>query len=111
MGLVIAHPHLYQGLGARVLRMTLQKDPKPCVVSRWRSGKESACQRKRCRRLRFNPLVGKIPWWRKWQPTPVFLPDESHGQRTLAVYSPWGCRTGHDLVIEHTANKWMQHLN
>ena len=87
MGLVIAHPHLYQGLGARVLRMTLQKDPKPCVVSRWRSGKESACQRKRCRRLRFNPLVGKIPWWRKWQPTPVFLPDESHGQRTLAVYA------------------------
>ena len=38
MGLVIAHPHLYQGLGAWVLRMTLQKDSKPCVVSRWCSG-------------------------------------------------------------------------
>ena len=32
----------------------------------------------------------KIPWRRKWQPTPVFLPGDSHGQRTLAGYSPWG---------------------
>ena len=38
----------------------------------------------------FNPRVGKIPWSRKWQPTPVFLPGESHGQRRLAGYSPWG---------------------
>ena len=38
----------------------------------------------------FNPWVGKIPWRRKWQPTPVFLPGESHGQRNLAGYSPWG---------------------
>ena len=35
-------------------------------------------------------LVGKIPWRRKWQPTPVFLPGEFHGQRSLAGYSPWG---------------------
>ena len=34
----------------------------------------------------------KIPWKRKWQPTPVFLSGESHGQRSLAVYSPWGCK-------------------
>ena len=34
--------------------------------------------------------VGKIPWSRTWQPTPVFLPGESHGQRSLAGYSPWG---------------------
>ena len=34
--------------------------------------------------------VGKIPWRREWQPTPVFLPGESHGQRSLAGYSPWG---------------------
>ena len=34
--------------------------------------------------------VGKVPWRRKWQPTPVFLPRESHGQRTLVGYSPWG---------------------
>ena len=36
------------------------------------------------------PWVGKIPWKRAWQPTPVSLPGESHGQRTLAGYSLWG---------------------
>ena len=44
----------------------------------------------RCRRHRLDPRVGKIPWRRQWQPTPVFLPEESHGQRSLAGYSPWG---------------------
>ena len=52
-------------------------------------GKESALQ---CRRPGFNPWVRKIPWRRKWQPTPVFLPGESHGQRGLVGYSPWGCK-------------------
>ena len=45
-----------------------------------------------CRRPRFDPWVGKIPWRREWRPTPGFLPGESHGQRSLAGYSPWGCR-------------------
>ena len=40
----------------------------------------------------FHPRVGKIPWRRKWQPTPVFLPGKSHGQRGLEGYSPWGCK-------------------
>ena len=40
----------------------------------------------------MDPRVGKIPWRRKWQPTPVFLPRESHGQRNLMGYSPWGCK-------------------
>ena len=44
------------------------------------SGKESACQ---CRRHVFNPWVGKIPWKRKWQSTPVSLPGKSHEQRSL----------------------------
>ncbi|CAI9180043.1 unnamed protein product [Rangifer tarandus platyrhynchus] len=52
-------------------------------------GKESTCQ---CRRLRFDSWVRKIPWRRKWQPTPVFLPGESHGPRSLVGYSPWGRR-------------------
>ena len=43
-------------------------------------------------RCRFNPWVRKIPWRRKWQPTPVFLPGEFHGQRSLVGYSPWGCK-------------------
>ena len=59
----------------------------------WLSGKESACQ---CRRLGFNPWVRKIPWSRKWQPTPVFLPGEFLGQRSLVGYSPGGLRDGHD---------------
>ena len=53
------------------------------------SGKESACQCRRGKRLEFHPWVGKIPWRRKWHPTPVFLPEISHGQRSLAGYSPW----------------------
>ena len=43
-------------------------------------------------RDRFDPWVGKVPWRRAWQPTPVFLPRESHGQRSLVGYSPWGCK-------------------
>ena len=54
------------------------------------SGKEFACHCRRCERFRFNPWVRKMPWRRAWQPTPVFLPGESHGQRSLAGYSPWG---------------------
>jgi len=53
----------------------------------WLSGKESVCQ---SRRHTFDPWVGKTPSRRKWQPTPGFLPGESHGQRSLAGYSPWG---------------------
>ena len=37
----------------------------------------------------LDPLVGKIPWNKKWKPTPVFLPGESHGQKSLVSYSPW----------------------
>ena len=42
-----------------------------------------------CRRHEFSPWVGKISWRRKWQPTPVFLPGKSHGQKSLVGYSPW----------------------
>ena len=44
------------------------------------------------RRPGFDPWVGKIPWRREWQPTPVFLPGESHGQGSLVGKSPWGCK-------------------
>ena len=56
------------------------------------SGKESVCQCRRCKRRGFEPWVGKIPWSGKWQPTPIFLPGKLHGQRSLAVNSPWSCR-------------------
>ena len=61
-----------------------------CGMPRWRSGKGSACQCRRHRRCGFNPWVTKIPWRRKWQPTPVLLPGNFHGQRSLEGYSPWG---------------------
>ena len=57
-------------------------------IPRWLSGKESACQRRRCRRRGFDPSVRKISWRRAWQPTPVFLPGEAHGQRHLSDNSP-----------------------
>ena len=56
----------------------------------WHSGKESFCQCRRHRRCGFNLWVGKIPWSRKWHPTPVFLLGESHGQWSLVDSSPWG---------------------
>ena len=56
------------------------------------SGKEPACHCRRHKRCGFNPWVRKIPWRTAWQPTPVFLPGESHGQRSLVGDSPWGCR-------------------
>ena len=55
--------------------------------SKWAShgagGKEATCQCRRHKKCRFDPLVGKIPWRRKWQPTPVFLPGEPQGQTSL----------------------------
>ena len=76
-----------------------QSWPQASCVSRWLalplwlSGKEPACQ---CRRLKFDPGVRKIPWRRKQQPTPVFLPE-----KYLAVYSPRCCkRVGHNLVTK-----------
>ena len=66
------------------------------------TGEELACQ---CRRHSFNPWVRKIPWRRKWQPTPVFLLGESRGRRSLVGYSPWG----HKRIIHDWAAKlWQQ---
>ena len=56
-------------------------------------GKESSCQCKRYRRFAFNPWVGKIPQRIAWQATPVFLPEESCGPRSLVGCSPQGCKS------------------
>ena len=53
---------------------------------------ESACQCRKHKRCWFDPWVGKIPWRRAWQTMPVFLPRDSHGQRSLAGYSQWGSK-------------------
>ena len=69
----------------------------------WHSGKESTCQ---CRRFKFDTWVGKLPWIRKWQLTAVFLPEKSHGWRSLVGYSPWG----HKRVGQKLATKQQQHF-
>ena len=66
------------------------------ALPRWLSGKVSICNAGDAENLGSIPesdsWVGKIPWSGKWQPTPVFLPGESHGQRSLAAYSPRGLK-------------------
>ena len=66
-------------------------------------GKESACS---AGNLGMMPGWGRSPGGRAWRPTPVFLPGEFHGQRSLAVYSPWGCKesdTTEKLMHTHQA--------
>ena len=71
-------------------------------LPRWLSGKESTCQSRTHRRCGFDSWVGKIPWRRKWQPIPVFLPGKSHGQRSLVGYSLWGHRVTCNWTYTHS---------
>ena len=59
------------------------------VVSKFPGGARGKEPTSQCMRCAFNPWFGKIPWKRQWQPIPMFLPGESHGQRSLAGSSPW----------------------
>ena len=70
----------------------------PKGLSLWQNGKESAYRR--LKRRRFHPWVGKIPWCRKWQPTPVFLPGKFHGQTSLVGYSPWSHKESDTHTID-----------
>ena len=56
----------------------------------WLSGKESACNAGDLGNVGSIPRLGRSPGGGKWQPTQEFLPGESHGQRSLVGYSPWG---------------------
>ena len=88
------NPYISRIFGKFIMLISLE-------LPRWLISKESACH---CRRCRFDPWVRKIPWRRKWQPTPVFLPGKSHGQwslQSMAGYSPWGCkRVRRNLVMK-----------
>ena len=66
------------------------------MLPRSLSGKESVCQCRRPKRLGYYSWVRKIPWSRKWQTTPVFLPGKFHGLRSLVCYCPWGHRVKHN---------------
>ena len=68
--------------------------------------KESACHCRRHKRHGFDPWVGKIPWRRAWQPTPIFLPGESHRQTNLAGFSPWSHKESYITeATQHTARQ------
>ena len=86
------------------LRITILSIQGCSDLPRQLSGKESTWQCRRSRRCRFNPWVRKIPWRRKWQPTPVFLPGETRGQRSLDGYSPWGRKASDTTECMHTIN-------
>ena len=75
--------HFYLGKGADVGILDTKE-------AGYRSSYRHCAQSRRHRRRGFNPWVRKTPWRRKWQPTPVFLPGKSHGQSSLAGYSPQG---------------------
>ena len=75
------------------------------VVPRWLSDKRI---RFPMQEMKVRSQVGKVPWRRKWQPTPVFLPGKSHGRRSLVGYSPWG----HKIVRHNWASQqqqWFSH--
>ena len=74
----LSHANMTTG---KTIALTIQ------MLHYWLSAKEFACN---ASDTWFDSWVRKIPWRRKWQPTPVFLPGESQGQRSLAGYSPWG---------------------
>ena len=81
-----------------------------CGLPWWLTGKESTYK---CRRHGFDPWSGKIPWCRKWQPIPVFLPGKSQGQRSLAGFRPWSHKgVGHNIVtkINQQPTKCMKEL-
>ena len=80
-----------------------------CWPHRWCIGKESSCQIRWHMRCRFDPCIRKTPWRRKWQPTPVFLPGESHGQRSLAdKRSLWGHKES-DTTKQMSTHTAQQH--
>ena len=82
-----------------------------CRLPRWHSCKESSSQCRRCKRCGFDPWVRKISWKKAWQPTPVFLPGKSHGQRSLAGYSPWVPKELDTTERVHSCCKYfMQHV-
>ena len=75
----------------------------PTVILLTRCFPGSPCE---CRRHRFNPWVGKTSWRRKWQPTPVFLHGEFHGQKSLVGYSPSSRKELDMLSTEDTTHHY-----
>ena len=73
-------------------------------LPRWLSGNKATCQ------CRLDPWIRKIPWCRKWPPTPVILPGEYCGEKGLAGYSPWGCKDQGTTEYAHTHTQLIQNI-
>ena len=84
----------YTPWGHKDSDMTEQLTPSLWGFPGGANGNKSACQCRRCKRCRFHPWVGRLPWSRKWQPTSVFLPGEFYGPRSLQPVGPR--REGHN---------------
>ena len=99
------HCLLRQGLHHLVIFLKHLKD-----FSGGASGKEPASQCRRHKRCGFDSWVRKIPWMRVWQSSPIFLPGESYGQRSLVDCSPWGhSQTGLKQLSRHSQSTLSRH--
>ena len=85
-----------------ILEFYFSSIPKIPMMQRWCTGKESVCQLRRWKRHGFDPWVGKSLWRMKWQPTLLFLPKKSCGQKNLVDYSPWSHKESDMTEYTHT---------
>ena len=74
------------------------------------SGKEPVCQYRRHKRDSFDPLVGKIPWRRAWQPNPIFLPGKCHGQKRRMRCRGVPSAHSHGMLVVEQKKNGVSHL-
>ena len=106
-------PHFLLFLHGTQNTLSLFSDGSGSWVSKREADWESASWISGHRRRGFSPWIRKVPWKRKWQPTPVILPGESHGQRSLVGYSPWACketRRSDSTTTTTKARRWTQKM-
>ena len=96
-GLLCCRQILYHLMGKTIIRLTITN----VGFLHGDNSKESACQCRRRKRQGLDPWVGKIPWRRERQPTPVFLPEEFHGQRSFG---------GQSMRLQRVKHDWVQSL-
>ena len=104
-GQVVWYSHLFQNFPQFIVIHTVKgflAVPFLLISQIGAHGKEFTSQCRRCKRLRLDPWVRKIPWRRKWQATPTFLPGESHEQRSLVSYNPQGRKESNTTEYTHT---------
>ena len=102
------------GCHAPLQGVFLTQESNPCLLHLWHwqakmelVNKQLTFQSRKCTWCGFGPWIGKIPWEREWQPTPMFLPGKSHGQRSLVGYSPWAwlSTNAHRLLLQKSRTR------